>query len=260
MDLKTAFLQGETNDLDRRIIHVQLPTDTGLPPYLVGLCSCSVYGHADALRRWWNRLSKFLISLGIQPTRADRCTYVCYEGAFKEPKQVSFADSGATELAPMSCYGVCSREGEETRDESSDAAEEVHEFLLVEERLFSACYQQTQTWKQRKEFKEKKVEDCAWTPVVDETMLKFLDSVGHKPGWHPFENGHAQVAPCAKSLRTPDPYDDTRKFHLRTGIVKGRGAWWLLEMNHDMNKELISTSLEEEAEVLVSAFLPSECT
>ena len=29
-------------------------------------------------------------------------------------------------------------------------------------------------------------------------------------------------------------------------------------MNHDMNKELIPTSLEEEAEVLVSIFLPSE--
>ena len=40
--------------------------------------------------------------------------------------------------------------------------------------LFSACYQQSQTWKQRKEFKEKKVEDCAWSPVVDGTMLKFL--------------------------------------------------------------------------------------
>ena len=31
-------------------------------------------------------------------------------------------------------------------------------------------------------------------------------------------------------------------------------------MNHDMNKELIATSLEEEAEVLVSIFLPSERT
>ena len=71
LDLKTAFLQGETCDLDRRVIHVQLPTDIGLPPYLVGLCIRSVYGLADALRRWWNRLDKFLISLGIQPTRAD---------------------------------------------------------------------------------------------------------------------------------------------------------------------------------------------
>ena len=77
-------------------------------------------------------------------------------------------------------YYVSSQESEETRDESSDIAEEVHKSLLVEERLFSACYQQTQTWKQRKEFKEKKVEDCAWTPVVDETLLKFLESVEHK--------------------------------------------------------------------------------
>jgi len=44
IDLKTAFLQGETYDLDRRVIHVQLPSDIGLPPYLVGLCTRSVYG------------------------------------------------------------------------------------------------------------------------------------------------------------------------------------------------------------------------
>ena len=62
---------------------MQLPSDIGLPPYLVGLCTRSVYGLADAPRRWWNRLDKFLISLGIQPTGADRCTYVCYDGAFK---------------------------------------------------------------------------------------------------------------------------------------------------------------------------------
>ena len=32
LDLKTAFLQGETYDLDRRVLHVQLPTDIDLPP------------------------------------------------------------------------------------------------------------------------------------------------------------------------------------------------------------------------------------
>ena len=66
LDLK-AFLQGETYDLDRRgrVIHVQLPTDIGLPPYLVGLCTRSVYGLADAPRRWWNRLDKFLIRLAF---------------------------------------------------------------------------------------------------------------------------------------------------------------------------------------------------
>ena len=182
-----------------------------------------------------------------------------YEGAFKEPKQVSFADSEATEPAPVSYYGVSSQESEEKRDESSDTAEEVHKSLLVEERLFSAWYQQNQTWKQRKEFKEKKVEDSAWTPVV-ETMLKFLESVEHKAGWYPFENGHAQVAHRAKALRTPDPYYERKKFHLRSSIVKRKGVWWLPEVNHDLNKEHVSTSLEEEAEVLVSVFLPSERT
>ena len=44
--------------------------------------------------------------------------------------------------------------------------------------------------------------------------------------------------------------------------MKRKGVWWLLEMSHDLNKEHVSTSLEEEeeAEVLVSIFLPSERT
>ena len=108
-----------------------------------------------------------------------------------------------TEPSPVTYY-VSSQESEVTQHESSDIAEEVHKSLLVEERLFSACYQQPQTWKQRTEFKQKKIEDCAWTPVVDETLLKFLDSVERKPGWYPFENGHAQVSYRAKALRTPD--------------------------------------------------------
>ena len=78
---------------------------------------------------------------------------MCCDGAFKEPKQVGFADSEATEPAPVSYYGVGPQESEVTCDESSDIAEEVHKSLLVEERLFSACYQQNQAWKQRKEFK-----------------------------------------------------------------------------------------------------------
>ena len=47
---------------------------------------------------------------------------------------------------------------------------------------------------------------------------------------------------------------------MRTSIAKRKGVWRLLEMNHDLNKENVSTSLEEEAEVLVSVFLPSERT
>ena len=84
-------------------------------------------------------------------------------------------------------------------------------------------------------------------------MLRFLEFVEHKSGWYPFEGGHAQIAFRAKALRTPDPYYERKKFHLRTSIVKRKGVWWLIEVNHDLNRGHVSTTLEEEAEVLVSS-------
>ena len=106
IDLKTAFLQGEIYDLERRVIHAQLPSDIGLPPYLVGLCHLRSCRRSPSVAE--SLIDKFLISLGIQPTRADRCTYVCYDGAFKEddvssgtktPKQVSYyVDSPSGEI------------------------------------------------------------------------------------------------------------------------------------------------------------------
>ena len=255
IDLKTAFLQGETYDLERRVIHVQLPSDIGLPPYLVGLCTRSVYGLADAPRRWWNRLDKFLISLGIQPTRADRCTYVCYDGAFKEDDV-----SSGTKTPKQVSYYVDSPSGEMTRDESFDIANEVRQSFAVEERLFSLCHAEGKALYQQQRYTQKKSEDCAWTPVVDEELLKFLESVEHKPGWYPYQNGHAQVSYRAKALRTPDPYYSSKQYYFRTSIVKRKGVWWLLEMNVDMRKEKNQSALEEEAETLVSIFLPAERT
>ena len=253
IDLKTAFLQGETYDLERRVIHVQLPSDIGLPPYLVGLCTRSVYGLADAPRRWWNRLDKFLISLGIQPTRADRCTYVCYDGAFKNDDV-----SSGTKTPKQVSYYVDSPSGEMTRDESFDIANEVRQSFAVEERLFSLCHAEGKSLYQQQRYTQKKSEDCAWTPVVDEELLKFLESVEHKAGWIPYQNGHAQVSYRAKALRTPDPYYTSKQYFFRTSIVKRKGVWWLLEMNTDIRKEKNLISLEEEAEVLVSIFLPAE--
>ena len=253
IDLKTAFLQGETYDLERRVIHLQLPSDIGLPPYLVGLCTRSVYGLADAPRRWWNRLDKFLISLGIQPTRADRCTYVCYDGAFKNDDV-----SSGTKNPKQVSYYVDSPSGEMTRDESFDIANEVRQSFAVEERLFSLCHAEGKSLYQQQRYTQKKSEDCAWTPVVDEELLKFLESVEHKAGWIPYQNGHAQVSYRAKALRTPDPYYTSKQYFFRTSIVKRKGVWWLLEMNADIRKEKNFISLEEEAEVLVSIFLPAE--
>ena len=105
----------------------------------------------------------------------------------------------------------------------------------------------------KKDIHRRKVEDCAWTPVVDEELLKFLESVEHMAGRIPFQNGHAQVSYRAKALRTPDPYYTSKKYFFRISIVKRKGVWWL-EMNADIRKEKNLISLEEEAEVLVSIF------
>ena len=65
LDLKTAFLQGVNYNLSRaRAVIVQLPSDLGLPPYLVGYCVRPVYCLHDAFRSWW--LDKFT-SLSIGP-------------------------------------------------------------------------------------------------------------------------------------------------------------------------------------------------
>ena len=191
--LKTAFLQGET--------YVQLPSDIGLPPHLVGLCTRSVYGLADAPRRWWNRFNKFLTSLGIQPTRADRRTYVCYEGAFKNDDV-----SSGTKTPEQVSYYVDSPSREMTRDESFDIANEVRQSLGVKNACFSLRHAEGKSVYQQLRYIQKKSEDCAWTPAVDEELLKSLESVEHKAGWIPYQNCHARVSFRAKALRTPDLY------------------------------------------------------
>ena len=134
LDLKTAFLQGEHYNLSSRSVVVQLPPDIGLPPWMVGLCLRPVYGLNDAPRRWWNRLDKFLRSVGLEPTRADRCTYVAYDGiegkkdksylssgSFSSEKEPEPEPSGCLKdlaLHAMSCYAY----DEESRS-TSDRAE-----------------------------------------------------------------------------------------------------------------------------------------
>ena len=88
MDLKTAFLQGESYDNTRNII-CQLPKEAGHPPHIVALMKKPAYGLNDAPRRWWNVVDAKLRSYGCIPTRADRCTYVLYHdnhGSKQKPK------------------------------------------------------------------------------------------------------------------------------------------------------------------------------
>ena len=124
--------------------------------------------------------------------------------------------------------------------------------------MFSLCHAEGKSLYQQQRYTQKKSEDCAWTPVVDEELLKFLESVEQKAGWIPYQNGHAQVSYRARALRTPDPYFTSKQYFFRLSIVKRKGVWWL-EMNADIRKEKNLISLEEEeAEVLVSSFLPAE--
>ena len=77
MDLKTAFLQGEAYDETRDII-CQIPAECGYPPHIGAKMKKSAYGLNDGPRRWWQVVDKALLSYGLAPTRADRCTYILY--------------------------------------------------------------------------------------------------------------------------------------------------------------------------------------
>ena len=77
IDLKTAFLQGESYDA-RRDVYCELPKEAGHPWYIVAHMKKAAYGLNDAPRRWWNVVDGKLRTYGLLPTRADRCTYVLY--------------------------------------------------------------------------------------------------------------------------------------------------------------------------------------
>ena len=77
MDLKTAFLQGESYDETRDLI-CQIPKEAGHPWYMAARMKKPAYGLNDAPRRWWNILDGKLQSYHLEPSRADRCTYVLY--------------------------------------------------------------------------------------------------------------------------------------------------------------------------------------
>ena len=74
IDLKTAFLQGPSYDVNRDVV-CQLPPEAGHPPKIAARLKKPAYGMNVAPRRWWNILDKALRSCGMVPTRADAVTY-----------------------------------------------------------------------------------------------------------------------------------------------------------------------------------------
>ena len=77
IDLKTAFLQGQSYDVSRDVV-CQLPPEAGHPPHIAARVRSPAYGMNDAARRWWNILDQALCSSGMIHTRTDRCCYVLY--------------------------------------------------------------------------------------------------------------------------------------------------------------------------------------
>ena len=64
IDLKTAFLQGQSYDVNRDVM-CQLPPEAGHPPYIAARLKKPAYGMNDAPRGWWNTLDKALCSHGM---------------------------------------------------------------------------------------------------------------------------------------------------------------------------------------------------
>ena len=84
LDLKTAFLQEHSYDVNRDVV-CQLPPKAGHPPYIAARLKKPAQGMNHAPRRWWNILDKALCSYGMVPTRADRCCYVLYSIPQRKP-------------------------------------------------------------------------------------------------------------------------------------------------------------------------------
>ena len=148
-------------------------------------------------------------------------------------------------LHAMSCYAY--DEGNRT---TSDRAEE-RSYLLCPD--IAQCFN-TET---------KKMVDYAWRPVTDAKLLGFLDSVAcKKRGWFLYENGHAFVSHRAKALRTPAPVYQVKDYPYRVSMILRKGTWWIVERAHDMRLDQDNKTcfLEEEAEVLVSLFLPEKAS
>ena len=148
LDLKTACLRGEHYNLSSRSVVVQLPPDIGLPPWMVASLPSSGLWTERCTKEMVGRLDKFLRSVGLEPTRADRCTYGAYDG-IEGKKDKSYLSTGSfslekepepeppgylKELAPhaMSCYAC---------DEESRIASDRAEALLHLEGTICFCQQ-----------------------------------------------------------------------------------------------------------------------
>ena len=167
----------------------------------------------------------------------------------KEPERGSTPqDVESTYLKELALHAVSCYAYDEGNRSFSDRAEE-RSYLSCPD--VAQCFNTDST---------KKMVDYAWRPETDSKLLGFLGSVASKKrGWFPYENGHALVSHRAKALRTPAPVYQVKDYPYRVSMILRQGTWWIIERAHDLrlDKDSKTCFLEEEAEVLVSLFLPS---
>ena len=70
IDLRTAFLQGQSYGVSRYVV-CQLRQEAGHPPFIAAGLKKPAHGMNDAPRRWWNIVDTALCSYGMVSTRAD---------------------------------------------------------------------------------------------------------------------------------------------------------------------------------------------
>ena len=105
----------------------------------------------------------------------------------------------------------------------------------------------------------RKVTEYAFTPVVDEALLKFLESTAvHKKGWFPFLDGQDQVTHRAKAVRTPERTYKIKGYNHRVSCILRQGTWWVIEKSTDLRHGGKQDFLEEEVKMLVSLYLPEK--
>ena len=166
IDLKTAFLQGESYAPDRDVV-CQLPPEAGKPWYLAARLKKPAYGMNDAPRKWWNRLDAAVKAMGLLPARADRCTYVSYADVKKKKiKQVVHAtgDNEATQSFEQTGHSL-----------NEDNYNEVYENIL-QQLMETDEYEKLRVWtsdvEKRDVYLTAKKTSPAWKRVI---MRKTVD-------------------------------------------------------------------------------------
>ena len=166
IDLKTAFLQGESYTPDRDVV-CQLPPEAGKPWYLAARLKKPAYGMNDAPRKWWNRLDAAVKAMGLLPARADRCTYVSYADVKKKKiKQVVHAtgDNEATQSFEQTGHSL-----------NEDSYNEVYENIL-QQLMETDEYDKLRVWtsdvEKRDVYLTAKKTSPAWKRVI---MRKTVD-------------------------------------------------------------------------------------